>query len=212
MPAEYSAIMWYSERGGATYPPPPALTRPPLVAIRITGNSAGLTDLEKNTMYDTTYSSSSPWTKSKKITPRTRVRRLSGTEMYGAVTRTGDVIFSSAYVEHPRAHDENGRTWLHVAAAAGRTKSIRRLLRDYAEVNSRDKAGKTPLMWAALFGRIHAVEALLQAGADPHARDNLGWTALAWFRSRPRERNKTNQAIEDLLVRAMERREGKNAH
>lgn len=75
----------------------------------------------------------------------------------------------------PNARGDNGAAALHVAAFAGHTGLIDRLLGLGGEINAGDAKGLTPLHLAA---SRPVVERLLKAGANPHARDTLGRTPL----------------------------------
>ncbi|MDI6451809.1 ankyrin repeat domain-containing protein [Anaerobaca lacustris] len=76
------------------------------------------------------------------------------------------------------ATDAQGRTPLHLAAAAGHVETIRLLCEHGATVAAADERGATPLHLAAVFGRMDAVAALLAGGAYPNTRTHLGCTAL----------------------------------
>ena len=77
--------------------------------------------------------------------------------------------------------DEDGRTPLSCAAAAGHEAAVRLLLEQDIEVDSRDKDGRTPLLWAAGNGHENIVRLLVEQGAvDIHSKDNLGRTPLSW--------------------------------
>lgn len=69
---------------------------------------------------------------------------------------------------------------LHVAASAGRTETVKLLLKHNAEVNvtERSEGGMTPFLLACEYGHAAAAQALLAAGADPLRQDRLGRTAL----------------------------------
>ena len=62
----------------------------------------------------------------------------------------------------------------HLIAAAerGDTATVRRLLQEGANVNTRDERGRTPVMAATHANRVDTVDALIQAGADINIRDN----------------------------------------
>ncbi len=64
------------------------------------------------------------------------------------------------------------------AARSGDAASVRRALRQGANVNAALPSGWTALMEAARSGRLAAAEALLAAGANPDARDRAAGTAL----------------------------------
>ncbi len=97
---------------------------------------------------------------------------------------------SDAYSERPsfdayltrrqalEATDMQGRTPLHLAAAAGGVEMIRLLCELGAMVDVADERGATPLHLAALFGRAEALASLLAGGAYANARTHLGHTPL----------------------------------
>ena len=62
------------------------------------------------------------------------------------------------------ASNEDGRTALMLAAAAGRAAAVKSLLRGGANVSAQDKDGKTALMLATKFARTEVVKLLKQAG------------------------------------------------
>uniref|UniRef100_A0A1B0D592 Uncharacterized protein n=2 Tax=Phlebotomus papatasi TaxID=29031 RepID=A0A1B0D592_PHLPP len=68
---------------------------------------------------------------------------------------------------------EDGRTALHVAAAAGPAKMVTLLIALGARVNVRDRNGMTPLHVAARDGQQSTLLLLLHAGAKIDARTNL---------------------------------------
>jgi len=90
------------------------------------------------------------------------------------------------------AKDEKGRTALHLAAAAGRTKVVEFLLSRGAEIDARDSQGRTPLMLAASRGRKQTVKLLLDKGADPNAVDQEG--------NRPLELARGEEVMEMLFL------------
>jgi ankyrin repeat protein len=76
------------------------------------------------------------------------------------------------------AVDEFGRTPLHYAAVEGDLASVRRLVRDGADVNAQDKQGWSPLHCAAQGKSAEVTSALLASGANLEARDAWGNTPL----------------------------------
>ena len=68
------------------------------------------------------------------------------------------------------------------AAVSGDLNSLRALLDQGADVNSKNKANQTALMLAVAFKRLEVVEYLVLAGADVKAADDLGLTAIDWAR------------------------------
>lgn len=80
--------------------------------------------------------------------------------------------------------DKNGRTCVHVAAAAGQREMVGLLLGQGAEVNTQDKRLWTPLHYAARYGYLDVVELLVENSADTTSasKDNkipLGCAASA---------------------------------
>jgi hypothetical protein len=74
--------------------------------------------------------------------------------------------------------DENGKTFLMIAAEDGSSEVVEALLDKGADVNAKTKDGYTVLMSAANGGDDMVVTLLLKRGADANAKDNNGWTAL----------------------------------
>jgi ankyrin repeat protein/nucleoside phosphorylase len=80
----------------------------------------------------------------------------------------------------------HGRSALSWAAGNGHSdvvklllkRSLKRLLRKGAHVDSGDKHNRTPLSWAVLNGRVEAVCLLLKAGASVNSTDDIGGTPL----------------------------------
>ncbi|MBN2133300.1 MAG: ankyrin repeat domain-containing protein [Sedimentisphaerales bacterium] len=95
------------------------------------------------------------------------------------------------------ATDMQGRTPLHLAAAAGRVEMIRLLCERGAAVDMADERGATPLHLAASFGRAEAVAGLLAGGAYANARTHAGCTALDLAAGEP-ARQILKQACEKL--------------
>nr|XP_014348759.1 PREDICTED: putative IQ motif and ankyrin repeat domain-containing protein LOC642574 homolog [Latimeria chalumnae] len=63
--------------------------------------------------------------------------------------------------------DPNGNTPLSEAAGGGNVQTIKFLIQNGAELNSKGAYGRTPLYRAAFGGHLDAVQTLLQYGADP---------------------------------------------
>ncbi|TNE27707.1 MAG: hypothetical protein EP349_08870 [Alphaproteobacteria bacterium] len=78
--------------------------------------------------------------------------------------------------------DENGRTLLHMAAEAGKTDFLEKVLdsKDGKDIDLdvRDYEGRTPLMLAAYEGKSAFVDLLAEKGAPLNSTDNFGRTAL----------------------------------
>jgi len=86
--------------------------------------------------------------------------------------------------------EKSGQSLTFMAASAGRTDLINRLIEMKVDVNKpvhgpADSAGSgwTPLMIAAAEGRVETVSALVKAGADVNATNGLGRTALMFASS-----------------------------
>ncbi|XP_053502085.1 ankyrin repeat domain-containing protein 55 [Ictalurus furcatus] len=68
--------------------------------------------------------------------------------------------------------DENGKTCVHIAAAAGYSDIIYELARvPETNLQALDVDERTPLHWAAAAGKEECVQALLQLGVEPGPRD-----------------------------------------
>ncbi|XP_031434021.1 ankyrin repeat domain-containing protein 55 [Clupea harengus] len=68
--------------------------------------------------------------------------------------------------------DENGKTCVHIAAAAGFSDIIYELARvPETNLQALDVDERTPLHWASAAGKEECVQALLQLGVDPEPRD-----------------------------------------
>ena len=78
-------------------------------------------------------------------------------------------------LRHVAAEDA---TPLHLAAQAGSTEAVRKLIGAGAEPNARDARGRTPLFHPARAGRTELIGVLIAAGAGPDAADNDGSTPL----------------------------------
>lgn len=64
-------------------------------------------------------------------------------------------------------------TELHSAAGEGDLESIRRLVKDKADINAKDNAGLVPLHVAAGDGEVEAVKLLCELGADVNAQTSF---------------------------------------
>merc|ERR1719453_2589326 len=77
--------------------------------------------------------------------------------------------------------DGTGATPLLCACkSTGDPATIRRIIREKADVEKPDNEGWSPLRWAARYGRLKAAEVLIMEGADIHGSDRKAKTALHW--------------------------------
>ncbi|XP_025110079.1 putative IQ motif and ankyrin repeat domain-containing protein [Pomacea canaliculata] len=84
-----------------------------------------------------------------------------GNDVIGKALRTRHLM---SIIE---CEDANGNTPLSEAATAGHVESIKFLLENGADPNTKGQFQRTPLYRAAFAGHMEAVECLLQNGADP---------------------------------------------
>ncbi|KPI89115.1 hypothetical protein ABL78_1759 [Leptomonas seymouri] len=94
----------------------------------------------------------------------------------------GDLELLRSYLEkNPRdvdAHDEQGRTAVHMAAANGHMPILEMLFEFNPQPNTPNDEGNTALHFAALNNRVAAAEALLAHGWRPAEQNVMGKTAL----------------------------------
>src|SRR5438093_13485028 len=79
--------------------------------------------------------------------------------------------------------EKSGLCLPYLAASAGRTDLIKKLIELKVNVNKPIKGGWTPLMIAAAEGHAETISALTEAGADVNATNALGRTALMFASS-----------------------------
>ncbi|CAL8405721.1 unnamed protein product [Arctogadus glacialis] len=99
------------------------------------------------------------------------------TALHWAV-QSGSRYMCSLILAHPLGSsvinydDENGKTCVHIAAAAGYSDIIVELaLFSETNLQALDVDERTPLHWASAAGKEDCVQALLQLGAEPAPRD-----------------------------------------
>lgn len=91
-------------------------------------------------------------------------------------TTTGVTQRQNASLQPKSANQETQdelRTPLMRAAAAGRVDEVRHLLKTGVDVDEKDALGITALMVAVGMGHIDVVDVLLKAGADPNAAGGI---------------------------------------
>ncbi|XP_044262237.1 ankyrin repeat and death domain-containing protein 1A-like isoform X2 [Tribolium madens] len=67
---------------------------------------------------------------------------------------------------------------LHEAVIKNDTESVRRILKEPVDINSRNNYGRAPIHWAASRGNIDIMEMLIAANCDIEARDKKHYTLL----------------------------------
>ncbi|CAM5144875.1 unnamed protein product [Natator depressus] len=99
------------------------------------------------------------------------------TALHWAV-QSGNRILCSIILNHHQGpsiinyDDENGKTCMHIAAAAGYSDIISELARvPECNLQALDVDDRTPLHWAAAAGKADCVQTLLQLGIDSSSRD-----------------------------------------
>jgi len=75
------------------------------------------------------------------------------------------------------AANNNGLTALMIAASAGHSECVERIMRSPSDANLQDKEGRTALMHAAMQGHADCVDWLIPR-CDPKSGDLAGWTPL----------------------------------
>ncbi|KAM4709139.1 ankyrin repeat domain-containing protein 55 isoform 2-T2 [Discoglossus pictus] len=99
------------------------------------------------------------------------------TALHWAV-QSGNRVLCSIILDHHQGQstinydDENGKTCMHIAAAAGYSDIICELARvPECNLQALDVDDRTPLHWAAAAGKSDCVQTLLQLGVDINPRD-----------------------------------------
>ncbi|XP_071991832.1 ankyrin repeat domain-containing protein 55 isoform X4 [Engystomops pustulosus] len=99
------------------------------------------------------------------------------TALHWAV-QSGNRVLCSIILDHEQGQstinydDENGKTCMHIAAAAGYSDIICELARvPECNLQALDVDDRTPLHWAAAAGRADCVQTLLKLGVDMNPRD-----------------------------------------
>ncbi|XP_069483397.1 ankyrin repeat domain-containing protein 55 isoform X2 [Ambystoma mexicanum] len=99
------------------------------------------------------------------------------TALHWAV-QSGNRLLCSIILDHHQGQsiinydDENGKTCMHIAAAAGFSDIICELARvPECNMQALDVDDRTPMHWAAAAGRADCVETLMQLGVDSSPRD-----------------------------------------
>ncbi|XP_068952644.1 ankyrin repeat domain-containing protein 55 [Petaurus breviceps papuanus] len=101
--------------------------------------------------------------------------------------QSGNKILCSIILSHHEGQsvinydDENGKTCVHIAAAAGYSDIISELAKvPDCNLQALDVDDRTPLHWAAAAGKADCVQLLLQLGMDSNPRDINENTPLAY--------------------------------
>lgn len=87
------------------------------------------------------------------------------------LARTGDEALLD-YIDHGVAVDmanQDGNTFLMLAAYAGQVPLVRGLIERQADVDKQNARGQSPLAGAIFKKEDEVAQVLLDAGADPHA-------------------------------------------
>ncbi|NXU91069.1 ANR55 protein, partial [Xiphorhynchus elegans] len=101
--------------------------------------------------------------------------------------QSGNRILCSIILDHCQGpsiinyDDENGKTCMHIAAAAGYSDIITELAKvPKCNLQALDVDDRTPLHWAAAAGKADCVQTLLELGIDSNPRDINENTPLAY--------------------------------
>jgi len=109
-----------------------------------------------------------------------------------AVQNSFSNFFSNLFnIEEIKRNDRDSRAQRHIfknlsekqinlikAAEKGNVDDVRKLLRDFDNINFKDAYGRTPLMAAVASGNTETVNLLIKSRADINAKDNYGCTVL----------------------------------
>ncbi|EFP83499.2 uncharacterized protein PGTG_08685 [Puccinia graminis f. sp. tritici CRL 75-36-700-3] len=89
-------------------------------------------------------------------------------------------LIPSSRLDFSFVDDISGRSCLHEAASAGRTRLIRQAIEHKVSVSAPDVYGRQPLHYAAMNGFAQACQLLLTYNADPYCLDHDGYTPLIY--------------------------------
>lgn len=90
------------------------------------------------------------------------------------VVSDDEIISRIERIPNLETRDRDGRTLLHNAAAHGREKVLRYLLKQGADISAKDDADFTALHAAVIANDIGCVKCLLEVGCDVNAKNMYG--------------------------------------
>ena len=116
----------------------------------------------------------------------------------------GTIIYSTSLYNIPTLSqqwiDETPPIYaLHLAASAGLTGAVIRLLKGGCEIDEKDRSGSTPLYYASLNGHLDILRSLLDEGANVNAQGGWYGNALQAASERGHE-----QVVKTLLDKGAE--------
>lgn len=119
-----------------------------------------------------------PTTTSKSLSTQNSGNRI--TILTPSIAMVESELIPSSRLDFSFVDDISGRSCLHEAASAGRTRLIRQAVENKVSVSTSDVYGRQPLHYAAMNGFPQACQLLLSYGADPYCVDHDGYTPLIY--------------------------------